>query len=176
MRTVNDQPASTYIARGEPASQFAWRALWALPGLVPREILNENGAVRLYSSEGDAETGAVWTIYNALRKRAETRYRTGPSGYFDHMSPEEFATALATLGIGPAEFGRLWGSKPSRIADWIAGSQLPSFPLWWVFPLLGQAGNLKAAVDIVGLHTRKKQRDATDSETSDKKSTEIVNG
>lgn len=45
------------------------------------------------------------------------------------LTPDQFSAALNEVGLSKRQFGRMTGSDPRRIEDWLTGRK-PDMPMW----------------------------------------------
>lgn len=153
------KPADTYLAEpmklGVRNGAVTYEAIWAIPGLIPAYVEERNGERIVFPGWSEAKTGAVYAIFHTLISRVERR-TNGKAMRHEKMTPEEFAIALAKLGIEPTDFANLWGSRRDRVMDWIDGKQPVPFPMWWVMDLLADPKNMLAVEVIALAHSEKR--------------------
>lgn len=111
-----DKPASRPIAKAL-ARRDKFAAQFALPGLVPATV-QKDGQTMLFDTETEAENAAHRALFSLLTSRTvDRRWRND----YEVLSPAEFARYLAAAEITPTYFAEIYGTKQSRVMQWLDG-------------------------------------------------------
>jgi DNA-binding transcriptional regulator YiaG len=120
---TSPKPSRTAFAKAVPLRTGGYRAQYALPGLLPEFVINENGRPIIYDTAGYAESDSARALIHALNSRL--RY-TRKAGQTEAMSAADFAVALAESGMSAIEFSQVLGVPEDRVMKWLnAAADIP---------------------------------------------------
>lgn len=143
-------PAKLYVAKAVRARGGLWLAQWAAPGQIPRYVNDEDGP-EIFQSEGAAEHAAAICLVDALNARPRGTWKVDR----EFMDGAELSRQCGEIGIGPADFSLLFGSRYERVLDMFSGYREPPFSAWWALELFKDPAALDTARGIAARHTRK---------------------
>lgn len=123
-------PAKLYIAKAVRARGGGWLAQWAAPGQIPRFVL-KGDLPEEFKSAADAEAAAAICLVDALNSRPRGTWKMDR----EFMGGAELSRRCGEVGIGPADFALIFGSRHDRVLDMFSGSREPPFAVWWALEL-----------------------------------------
>jgi hypothetical protein len=105
-----------YLVEAEPArSGGGFVGIYGFPGKDRQEVRDEAGRVLFFEEEDSAIAAAGEALCAALNGRQRSSVQHG----YRHIAGAELAHRLGKLGLGPADFARIIGSRPERIMEMI---------------------------------------------------------
>lgn len=143
-------PAKLYIAKAVHAPGGGWLAYWAAPGQIPRYIM-EGSEPEIFPDEALAECAAALCLVEALNSRPRGSWKMDR----EFMGGSELSRLCGEIGMGPADFALVFGSRYERVLDMFSGSREPPFSTWWALEIFKDPAMLEAACRIAAEHTRK---------------------
>jgi hypothetical protein len=141
-----------FVARADPEGP-GYRALFGMPGGYEDFVRDDDGNPREFETRAHAEFVAMRTLIGALNTRPRWTWRNR----FRRMGPDEFAESLARANLSPSDFSRLWGTRLTRVQEWLSGTDTPPFPLPWILDLLARPGAAQRALALAAENTEFQQ-------------------
>ncbi|WP_370677612.1 hypothetical protein [Pleomorphomonas sp. PLEO] len=156
-------PATFYVAntirhQNILRETVGWFAQWAAPGMQPRYIM-DGATEKIFPTEEEALQAARACLFDALNSRKRSSWKAER----EFMGGNELSRLCGEIGIGPADFALIFGSRHDRVLDMFSGSREPPFSVWWALELFKTPSLLDKAKKIAREHTR----DPRDEENHD---------
>lgn len=115
-------PSHVYIARAVPVPGGKFQALYSAPGLETAIAKTKDGRPYEYSSEVEAEAGAVRALHGVLNApRIKARASQGKSERYRKLTGPEFAVLLRQAGVTATWFAYVMGTSVERVLKWVDG-------------------------------------------------------
>lgn len=144
-------PSQRFIAQGvRQKANGRFIAQYSAPGALPRLVLSEDGSPVEFVVEQEAEIAAMYALFASLNApRVKERIATWGSIQTEKWGGADLGAALSAVGLAPEVFADIYGTKLSRMSDWLGGKDAVPHPvrlLLSIFRALPEAIEVAVAI------------------------------
>ncbi len=125
-------------------SGLGYIGVYHIPGTPEHFARYPDGSIEIFGRDIEAMAAAGFHLCAALNDRSRFSYKHG----YRRMGGAELAVELERFGISPSQFAGVYGTKQTRVLNWIDGAEDIPHSAHLLIALCNVPGALKMVEDF----------------------------